>query len=195
MGTVIMGSSMCYTGFIYSGNVGDYALYYPMRNGYTGYATQNNTDGFGVTFNSSTGLAVINVPDGYGTDGTGNWSLSYIFKSSPPNNFRECGGNNLHIYPCSCTPKVNTAFTNKTASGYKGVLSLEAGECGGSLSNIEWSPAPTSGQGTATAVYENCDYNTTYQAVVTSTDSNGCLAMLNFSFSQMPGSYPPSCQW
>ncbi len=95
---------------------------------------------------------------------------------------------------CECAPSTTCAATNRTGSGYTLNVTLDVGDCTGPLTDIVWSPAPTSGQGTTTAVYSGCHYNQIYSGEVTSTDDNGCNASAEFSFLLQPGSNPPSCQ-
>jgi hypothetical protein len=202
-GTMLFGNNNCYTSAWISGQtIGNYWLYYPMRNGYSGYSYRNypaeQSEGFSLSYDTDTGLITISVPDGYGTDATGTWSLSYVF--GPPDSAgnlrqRQCGVSNPRIYSCTREAVVSCAAIdrNTTPGQYKLVVSLALGDSEGPLTGIEWSPAPTSGQGTMAATYEGRIYNTIYSGYVKATDADGCLVLVNFSFTQKLGGYPPSC--
>jgi hypothetical protein len=98
---------------------------------------------------------------------------------------------------CTCAPVVTASASDQTDDGFTLNVAVAAGDCDGPLVDIIWSPPPTSGQNSATAVYENCAYGTTYEGGVSAADDSTCAGSANFSFTllppQPPGPGDPSC--
>jgi hypothetical protein len=98
---------------------------------------------------------------------------------------------------CTCTPVLSVTPSNQSASSYTLTVSAAGGDCASSPLNPIWTPAPDSGQGTASAVYTGLAYNMVHQIGFAAIDSAGCTGTASVDFEidgpDIPGPNPPSC--
>lgn len=180
----------------------------PARDGWDGSASyrnagpppgtwQDDSKGFGFSFDEVSGRATILLPTGY-IDPTGSWTISCMKGAAhgtdparPYAHFSVTVTDPSVV--CDCTPVVSCAATDKASGGYKLNVKLDIGDCNGPMTNIVWAPLPDSGQGTDTAVYNNRSYNTIYNGSVSASCASNCVALADFGFRLGPGPNSPSC--